>query len=91
MTKEYSIIVSFGKEKNKIKREFNEHEIKEVIEGVKEGLKESELAIRVSSNTEAVTKLISKLKAMKIIYTEPPPKKIIRPKRKKKVKNVKKK
>lgn len=82
MTKEYSITVSFGKEKNKQKQVFNEYEIREAIEGFKKGLDEKELAIRIGSNVEAITKLINKLKAMKIISNNHSSKKIIKPKRK---------
>ena len=87
MTKDYSITVSFGKEKNKQKQIFNEYEIKEVIEGFKEGLEEKELAVRIGSNVEAVTKLVNKLKLMKIINANPVTKKIT--KSRKKVRRIK--
>ena len=89
MTKEYSIIITFGKEKNKDKQVFTEYEIKEIIEGFKEGLDEKQLANMIGSNTEAVTKLINKLKAMKIISDNHSSKKIIKPKRK--IKRIRKK
>ena len=89
MVKEFSIVISFGKEKNKQKQIFNEYEIKEVIEGFKRGLDEKQLANMIGSNVEAVTKLINKLKAMKIISNNHSSKKIIKPKRK--IKRVRKK
>lgn len=90
MTKDYSITVSFGKEKNKKKQTFNEYEIKEVIESFKEGLEEKELAILIGSNVEAITKLVNKLKLMKIISINLlPKKKILKPK--KKIKRIRKK